>query len=158
RARVALATIIAIVVGLTVTVASPPSPAAADATIVLGGHGWGHGRGMGQYGTYGYVHDFGVDPGSVLPHYYSNTNHFVLGGTPLMTVRLTALDGHSLEVTSGADFFIGSIPVPGGWASRITWNGSSWDVTTEPGCGAVVLGIATTGDPTFHSTVANPGQ
>src|SRR5262249_42529038 len=114
--------------------------------------------GMGQYGTYGYVHDLGVDPGVILQHYYGNTNQLTLGGTPLMTVRLTALDGSALEVTSGSDFSIGAIPVPGGWASRITWNGSSWDVTTEPGCGAVVLGQATTDDPTFRSTVSDPGK
>jgi SpoIID/LytB domain protein len=139
------------------SIATAPPAAAASDVLPVSGHGWGHGRGMSQYGAYGYVHDLGVDPGTVLNHYYSNTTPGQLPGGLTLGVRLMAHEGAPLEVTSAASFTVGNIFVPAGWASQLFWNGFGWTITTEPGCGAAVSGTTTVTDPTFRSTV-DPGD
>ena len=86
------------------SIATAPPAAAASDVLPVSGHGWGHGRGMSQYGAYGYVHDLGVDPGTVLNHYYSNTTPGQLPGGLTLGVRLMAHEGAPLEVTSAASF------------------------------------------------------
>lgn len=114
-----------------------PQQAVAATFVTLLGHGYGHGRGMGQWGAYGYAVDQGWSSATILDHYYGGT---VPGnvGNPIMTVRLTALDGApGTWVTSAQPFTVGGVLVDGGSAARVVRSGGTWRLyTSYGGCGA----------------------
>ena len=134
----------------------PPARAAAD-DVVLAGHGFGHGRGLSQWGAYGYATRFGWNHLQILGRYYSNAGTSDIGN-PLVSVDLTALDGSSPNVTSGAAFTVDGRPLAAGTAAQISRNADgTWQLTTRAGCsGAVTGSVQLTG--TAVNTVADPGN
>ncbi len=118
-----------------VTVAGPAAPASAYPYPAVGltGHGFGHGNGMGQYGALGYAVDEDRPYTWILDHYY--------GGTTMGTqadgeigVRLLALDGRDLLLTSAEAFTVGGVPVPANTAARLRRAGATWSVDQGPNC------------------------
>lgn len=144
--------------GLLLGIGGTASPAqAAPGDVVLTGHGFGHGRGLSQWGAYGYATRFGWNHLQILSHYYSNTAAADIGN-PLVTVRLTALDGQSPTVTSSAPFTVDGQQYPGGTAAQITRNGDgTWQLTTRSGCAGAVTGSIQVGG-TFINTITDPGN
>src|SRR6478735_1925239 len=100
-----------VLVGASIAVptAAPASAAVASVAAVtkvtVVGNGYGHGRGMGQYGAYGYATMYRWTYQQILSRFYGGTT---LGRpattkeTATVTVRLTALDGKDVRITSAA--------------------------------------------------------
>jgi SpoIID/LytB domain protein len=108
-ARVALAGVLAMTVGLAVAPSASADevyPRPAGTSIEFLGHGWGHGIGMSQYGSLGGA-KAGATYQEILAHYYTGTT---LGdiGTPTIKVRVASL-GSSVQ----------AIPAAG---LRVTWD------------------------------------
>jgi SpoIID/LytB domain protein len=144
-----------VLVAGTVTGGAPAQAATGDLTIT--GHGFGHGRGLSQWGAYGFATQHGWNHLQILARYYSNAT---LGsiGNPLLTVRLTALDGVETEVTSQAPFTIAGWTLAGGTAVKISRLGDgSWQMTTRFGCGGAVGGTVPISS-TVLNTVNDPGN
>ena len=134
---------------------SQPARAAAD-DVVLTGHGFGHGRGLSQWGAYGYATRFGWNHLQILGRYYSNAGASDIGN-PLVTVRLMALEGASLSVTSGAVFTVDGRQLPAGTAAQVTRNpDGTFLLTTRSGCTGAVTGSAQIATTTVN-TVSDPG-
>ena len=118
-----------------VTVVGPASPASAYPypTVGVTGHGFGHGNGMGQYGALGYAIDEDQPYTWILDHYY--------GGTAMGTqadaeigVRILALDGRDLLLTSAEPFTLASVAVPANTAARLRRVAGTWAVDQAPNC------------------------
>lgn len=136
---------------------TPLSASAAAGDVALTGHGYGHGRGLSQYGSYGYATLYGWNHQQILGHYYSNTTPGDLGN-PMMTVRLTALDGIAPEVASSVDFTAANLPVAGGSSAQISRNSDgSWQLTTRNTCGGAVTWTGRVTDTGFRTLVQPTG-
>lgn len=141
-------------------VAPTPAPLAyaALSSIRIDGHGWGHGRGLGQWGAYGYAVDHGWTSAQILDHFYGGT---VASNTPNtdISVRLTAMNGADLLVTSGADFTIGGVRISGGSAGRLTRRPDGrYELFTRYGCGQPDAWYAGIVQPQAISAFADPGN
>ncbi len=125
--------------------------AAAVSTVTLTGHGNGHGRGLGQYGAYGYATMYHWTARQILAHYYGGTTlarPAAAVATAHVTVRLTALDGKDVRVTSDAPFTVGSIAFAKGQAAVLRYTaGGAIKVYRGTGCGGALsaTGTATSG-------------
>jgi SpoIID/LytB domain protein len=136
-------------------VSTPAQAAAGDVTIT--GHGYGHGRGLSQWGSYGYATTYGWNHHQILSHYYSNASIGNIG-SPLITVRLTALDNMPIQVTSQANFTVGGWTLGPGTAALITYNSNgTWQLTTRYGCNGAYSSSVTISSP-LANTVADPGD
>lgn len=135
---------------LTGLVASAPPANALPSNLVLNGHGWGHGRGMGQFGAHGYATMFGWGSSTILDHFYGGTGAgTVAAGTPI-SVRLMAMEGLDLWVTSGAPFTVAGYAQPAGAAVYVTVDANGTYLV------AGTQGAAGCGGP-LHPQVAVPG-
>jgi SpoIID/LytB domain protein len=111
-------------VSAVVPLVATSTPAAADSPLTLVGHGFGHGRGMGQWGAQGYARDFGWSSAQILDYFYSGTTAGLISDNTAMSVRLLAMDGRDLTVTSVVGFNVAGIGhVDGGRGVRIHWTG-----------------------------------
>lgn len=151
----------AIAVGVLASVLLSPGGAgtaeAAAGDVSLTGHGYGHGRGLSQYGSFGYATTYGWDYQRILGHYYGNTTSGDLGN-PMMTVRLTALDGRAPEVASSVNFTAANLPVSGGSSAQISRNSDgSWQLTTRNTCGGAVTWTGRVTDTGFRTLVQPTG-
>jgi SpoIID/LytB domain protein len=130
---------------------APPAAAYPEASITFVGHGYGHGRGMGQYGAYGYAHDYGWDYQQILSHYYGGT-YLATAPIPSISVTLAELQGAS-DVTlyvPGAKLSADGITAS---ALRIHSDGNgSYTVYPQSGCTASTVG----GSPPVTSVTVNP--
>jgi SpoIID/LytB domain protein len=106
RRRLAHVIVAVAVVALGLTAAAP-SADAAPSTLTINGHGWGHGRGMGQFGAQGYATMAGWGAATILDHFYGGTAAGTIPANQQISVRLTALDGLDIAVTSNAPFTVG---------------------------------------------------
>ena len=153
--RWAAGTTVALVLAGMVGGGAPAEAAAGDVTIT--GHGYGHGRGLSQWGAYGFATQYGWNHLQILSRYYSNASVGDIGN-PLIKVRLLALDGVNVQVTSQAPFTIAGWTMSAGTAVQISRNpDGSWKMTTRFGCGGQVggeVGISSTD----MNTVADPGD
>jgi len=133
------------------------SSSAAASDVVLSGHGYGHGRGLSQWGSYGYATQAGWNHEQILSHYYGNTTFGDLGN-PIITVRLTALDGRAPEVASSINFTAANLPVAGGSSAQISRNADgSWQLTTRNTCGGAVTWTGRVSDTGFRTLVQPTG-
>jgi peptidoglycan hydrolase-like amidase len=144
-------------------VAAPPATAAIppDARINISGHGWGHGRGMGQWGAVGYAVNYGSSAEAILDHFYGGhttpktTTLFKppaagAAGNPVVGIRLAALSGRDMIVTSSAGNLRVSAPqgelTRGQTAVRVNRVAPGvLRVETGPGCGGPWTAVADAG-------------
>ena len=164
RRRIALALVASAlgVAGSIVSLTTTAAPAAADTTVTLAGHGWGHGRGLGQWGSQGYAKDFGQSATQILDHFYGGTTMGSIDDNTVIGIRLMALEGRDVVVTSSAAFNVPGIGrVDGGRGVRIHWTGGVFELS--------IAATACNGDevPNYHptypggsitSTVGDPGN
>ena len=145
-------------VGVAATAAAAPI---TTATVV--GRGYGHGRGLGQYGAYGYATTYGWTYQQILAHYFGGTG---LGRPAVaaanLTVRLTAMDGGDVRVTSGAPFVVGGkYAFAAGVSAVLRYSASGVLTVYRGGKGCAITATARLGtatDISIRSTVAAPGN
>lgn len=118
----------------------------ADRELVIDGRGHGHGRGMGQWGAYGYAADHGWSHEQILAHYYGGTE-LASVETGEITVRLTALDGRTLEAVSDGPMTVAGQHVAPGTAVTMTPTGAGAQVALRAGCGGETVWSGETDDP-----------
>jgi SpoIID/LytB domain protein len=138
--------------------------AAAVTKVTVVGHGYGHGRGMGQYGAYGYATMYHWTYQRILARFYGHTT---LGrpastkDTAPVSVRLTALDGKDVRITSAAWFKVGNkYRFEAGQSAILRYTGGTTYTVYRGAAGCsgssqVRLGTVTTG--VVRSSVAAPG-
>src|SRR6478735_3993712 len=166
-----LRALVAVLVAASIAVptAAPASAAVASVAAVtkvtVVGHGYGHGRGMGQYGAYGYATTYHWTYQQILARFYGGTT---LGrpattkDTATVTVRLTALDGKDVRITSAAWFKVGNkyrfeagqsaiLRYTGGNTYTVYRGGNGCGGTTQVRIGTVTTGVVAV------SSVAAPG-
>ena len=114
---------------------APPAAAYPASQVDFEGHGWGHGRGLGQYGSLGYAVDEDRDYSWILNHFYGGTTKGSRANGSI-SVRLTAMDGKDLVVTSGSPFHVGANAYKAGEAARIRRTASGWAIDRAPSLGA----------------------
>lgn len=119
---------------------------AADRELVIDGRGHGHGRGMGQWGAFGYAADHGWSHEQILAHYYGGTE-LASVETGEITVRLTALDGRTLEAVSDGPMTVAGQHVAPGTAVTMTPTGAGAQVALRAGCGGETVWSGETDDP-----------
>lgn len=139
-------------------VVGPAQPAQAATSLTLHGHGYGHGRGMGQWGAYGYALNHGWPHTTILSHFYGGTR---LGSEPNTTisVRLSALDGRDLVVTSGRPFTVGGIRVAAGSAAVLSIRSDGrFTLTTRYSCGGPNVWSTVIASSRVLSTVPDSGD
>lgn len=102
---------------------------------------------MGQWGAFGYASVYGWGYQQILAHFYQGTTLSSLSSKPIMTVRLSELDGANLraEALPGAALVAssGGTPLASGPALYVAHGGGTQSVYTGPSC-AGPWGLATT--------------
>ncbi|MEY2404085.1 MAG: hypothetical protein QOD38_1636 [Acidimicrobiaceae bacterium] len=133
---------------------------AAPSTVTINGHGWGHGRGMGQFGAQGYATLSGWSSATILDHFYGGTTAGTIAGGQQMSVRLTAMDGLDLAVTSNAAFTVGGYAQEPGRVVFFTVDGGgNFLVAGGSSCAGPTDGWVPASAPVVASSLAgDPGD
>jgi SpoIID/LytB domain protein len=153
-----VAALVPAVLGSVPSASAATSQSAAADSVNVTGHGFGHGRGLGQWGSFGAAVNAGWTYRTILGHYYGGSAPDAIADG-LISVRLTALDGVDLLITSGAPFSIGGVPIAAGSAGRLALRSDgTFDLFTRFGCGQADAWYAGVVQPMATSTVADPGN
>jgi len=160
--RIAALTTIAVATQLLALVAAAAPAAALPSSVTLNGHGWGHGRGMGQYGAQGYATMFGWSSPQILDHFYGGTAAGTISSGKTVSVRLMAMEGLDLWVTSNAPFSVGGYAQPAGAAVQFTTDasGNYFIAGTQGalGCGGALYPQVNVAGPVVAQLAADPGD
>lgn len=161
--RAASVAALAVIAQLLALVVSAAPAVALPTSVTLNGHGWGHGRGMGQYGAQGYATMFGWGSPQILDHFYGGTAAGTIPAGQTLSVRLMAMEGLDLWVTSNAPFRVGGYDQPAGAAVFFTTdaNGNYLIAGTQGalGCGGALYPQVTVAGPvTAQSLAGDPGN
>ncbi len=125
RARLALATLVAML--LLLAWLAPAARAASAVNFTIKGRGWGHGIGMSQYGAYGYATHSDLTYKQILQHYYTGIGFGNAGNPPIRVMLNAGLSAVSATATTAFKATSGSTSktIAGGVVAKVTWVGGT---------------------------------